>query len=112
MSTRQVTNSPMRGRFLGSDTALPLVGANNGPHRPAGARPGREPCDGLRRLNVCNRAFAPATVGAQALPDGGYRLGGKGAMHDLSQVTGTARVTSLIAHPVLRRLHDYWQGLP
>src|SRR5262245_14950685 len=33
-------------------------------------------------------------------------------MHDLSRVTGTARVTSLIAHPTLRRLHNYWQELP
>jgi len=33
-------------------------------------------------------------------------------MHDLSQVAGLARVTPLIAHPVLRRLHDYWSALP
>jgi hypothetical protein len=33
-------------------------------------------------------------------------------MHDLSQVAGLARVTPLIAHPVLRRLHEYWSALP
>jgi hypothetical protein len=34
-------------------------------------------------------------------------------MHDPSQVTRVAaKVTPLIAHPVLRRLHDYWRGLP